>query len=513
MLFNFLTVTMDDELLSEAWTSGDIYAIQSVVNFLGPLATWIISTVGFSIVIFAIIKNALSGLYCVNPRLWDRVDEIKNQGAEGLKKMGQGNAQYGKVLGVLGTFLGILPNVKALTDFADEDSSGGSGGKKDKKNYFIVSIAMLVFQVFIGMLIYYGYPTKIANWIGSSGTYVLAAVMQNHNPVETVKNLAGKIVIYSLSTDGSTNALDQHINNMTRDMMSVVNSKYKDMNKEPLQATALEIESKLQMAFSGNEIADILENTDGYSVAINASSTSVVPTYSAGYKDVGTGVYQASANSGLISYKYAIPVSSLPTGVPDVKPTDYITITVTVTPIASSGVYQANMILFGGIGNNPVSVSGEIKLRIDGITVGNGPNDCNGKLGNIVTVSAIKVEGDKHTVQQTFSAKLIGTDVYVTTGATPVLSFTSNNKDELIKYIQDSNVYFKVNLTGNWTYTIGNDTQKSTVKVIEWRLKPGVSTVTGAFTSWTDVDEKTMEGVQINSEMLKRTAMNETTNK
>lgn len=56
------------DLFAPEWTTGNLFEIQGVVNILGGLAVIVISVVGFGIVIFSILKNAISGLYVVNLR-------------------------------------------------------------------------------------------------------------------------------------------------------------------------------------------------------------------------------------------------------------------------------------------------------------------------------------------------------------------------------------------------------------------------------------------------------------
>ncbi|MBR3600621.1 MAG: hypothetical protein IKL53_12225, partial [Lachnospiraceae bacterium] len=85
MRLSFATATSQN-LFDKAWTEGNLYEIQPVVNVLGTFACWVISIVGFGIVIFSILKNAFSGLYVVNPAFWDKVSDVKAQAVTGAQK-------------------------------------------------------------------------------------------------------------------------------------------------------------------------------------------------------------------------------------------------------------------------------------------------------------------------------------------------------------------------------------------------------------------------------------------
>ena len=140
------SVDAGKDLFSEAWTEGNLYTVNGIVEKLGAFACWVISIVGFGIVIFSILKNAMSGLYVVNPNFWDRVDEVKKQAVGGVSGTIQeatgktGNVAAQKLGGFLVFMLGLIPNIRALTDFDD-------GAPVDKKQYFMHSIPLLVVQI------------------------------------------------------------------------------------------------------------------------------------------------------------------------------------------------------------------------------------------------------------------------------------------------------------------------------------------------------------------------------
>lgn len=490
-------------LFDESWTEGNLYSIQGVVNILGNFSVKVISIVGFGIVIFSILKNALSGLYVVNPNFWDKVDDLKTQAVamagdtinSGLQTVGGYAGQAGNVaanrLGSIFTFLlSAIPNVRALTDFDD-------GVPVDKKQYFMKSIPLLVAQIFIGMLIFFGYPAKIANWIGTGGTYAIQAIISNIDPVETVQKISDGITVYNLATDGSQDKFEQVVNDATVQMMSVVSTRYTDMKKQPAQETAYYIENNLLNDLDKDIIRSILGATDGYSISISTTARQSLPTVSANYKHVGDsgmqcGPYMAQATNGTVSFVYWVQGSSLPTGSQMVDANDYFVFRITATPVAISNTSSASMIVFAGINSVPQSKDGRINLNILGITVGEDETDIRGVLGKTVTVDHINSNGE---IEESYAAVLQSASVTQTSRATPVLSFSAADKENVSKAL--SNGYLRVNLTGTWSKDIKSGAGKqstTTLRVTEIRLRQGVTDASYALTTWTDVDNKTIEG-------------------
>ena len=505
------SVDAGKDLFSEAWTEGNLYTVNGIVEKLGAFACWVISIVGFGIVIFSILKNAMSGLYVVNPNFWDRVDEVKKQAVGGVSGTIQeatgktGNVAAQKLGGFLVFLLGLIPNIRALTDFDD-------GAPVDKKQYFMHSVPLLVVQIFIGMLIFFGYPAKIANWIGSGATYALSAVINNIDPVQVVSKVSDSFTVYNLATDGSQDPWEQNINKMTSEMVSSMATKYNDMDKSNVQNVAYVVEQKLLTAFDNDNIRKILGANEGYVYSISATIQTSPAQVSSSYSDVGSGVMQAQATNGTFSYKYWIQSSSILTSEHTVKlgADDYMVWSITATPVAVANISTANLIICGGIGNVPTTSTGSFTLPINGITVGDQANDVKGTLGRVVTVSAVDNSG---TVIATFNATLQTASVQQSSGANPLLSFSSSDRTRLSDAMKDATFsHLKISLVGDWSKTVQSSDGKSstTVRVTEFRLKTGVSTASYLLSTWSDVDESISTGVTtLSAETLKKSKMSE----
>ena len=340
-LLNILLTGKD--LFNENWTTGNLYALGGWTEKIGNVACVVISFVGFGIVIFSIIKNALSGLYVVNPNFWDKVDEVKTAmiGADGNGQgyinsaisgvAGKGGNQVGQQLGGALTYLlSMVPNVKALTDF------DGSDGTIDKKQYFARSIPLLVAQIFIGMLIFFGYPSKIANWIGSAGTQVLDMLIDNTDPVAIVTNLSGKFISAQFMYESSDDLYEKQVYNASKEAWTAIVGHLTDIEKNPRQEVAYAVESWVYSKFA--PYSSTIGAPDGFNVSSSVTYTTTTPVAPASMAQSGDGVYVSTAANGTVSYRAWIDVLSFTrdTGTTMRGDQDYIVVTYTCTPKAVS---------------------------------------------------------------------------------------------------------------------------------------------------------------------------------
>lgn len=503
------------DLFSESWTEGNLYEIQPVTNVLGQVAVWVISIVGFGIVIFSILKNALSGLYVVNPAFWDKVDQIKKEMVQGANTVigdvtgavkGRGNLVAQRVGGFFTWILSHLPNVRQLTDF-DE------GADIDKKQYFMRSIPLLVAQIFIGMLIFFGYPAKIAQWIGTGATTALSALLKNYDPVQVVTNLSNQFTSVHLSTDGSQDAYEQNINAMALGMTRTMATKYNDMSRDNVQNMAYTLEAELMDAFpaTNDAIKSSLGANQGFVFSHMELIETKTPSVSASFRviDEGHHTYMAMATNGTVTYRHYVSASSLLGGdkyTTKLGSDDYFSYTITATPVAVSDISNASLIICSGYSTSGNISGSSVVVPVYGITVGNGQNDIKGTLGRNVTVQQI-INGEE---RESFVARLDSSNINQTEGATIRLTVAESDKSKLQL---SGGGYLRVALTGSWSKTIFEDRTKSTTtaKVTELRLTPGNNKVTYLVSSWEDVDLKTSTGKpDLTVDMLKQRDMKDT---
>lgn len=472
---NFMLLTGD--LFAEDWTQGNLYSIQPITNFLGTISCWVISAVGFGIVIFSIIKNALSGLYVVNPKLFDKVDEV--QRAIGMGDYAQEGAlgtamgKVPKIGSILQSLLALIPNVKALTDFDGVDTAN-----IDKKQYFMKSIPWLVAQIFIGMIIFMGYPAKIAEWCGNAGTRVIDICLNNVDPIETIENLSQKMTIAKFATDDSKDPYDKFVNEASVSAWRDVVGHLDDMEKSYRQSCAYEIESVIQNGFRN---VNQLSQSEGWDVKVVTAYSTTEPTASAGYSSLGNNLWSNASTVGQgssVTYKFWFRITgNVNTGSAKVDQdnhTDYEVVTVTITPKAlkttgsSSGVYVATL---GNVG--PDQSGKKACAAISGIQYSSTKN--NGCITGQASSCTVECYDGAGNVTESFNGKIVGSGSFT-------LVYESNNKDDVQAKANAMNNASKITcrfaITNGFKYYATNGQAECTINIEGFTLErnntPGV---------------------------------------
>lgn len=493
-----LVADPSQNLFSENWTEGNLYTISGLVDKLGALACTVISFVGFFIVIFSILKNAFSGLYVVNPNFWDKVDEVKKAAITGGQNAiqslgGQNGNQITQKLGGAFTFvLGLIPNVRALTDFDDDVDAATI----DKKQYFMKSIPLLVVQILIGMLIFFGYPSKIANWIGTGATHALSVVLNNADPIAFIEGFSDNFVQYNLTTDGSVDRAEQNVNAAVKEGVAVIRTKYTDMTKESTQSVAYEMETALLEAFTKDQsVKDILGATEGYVYSIKATYSPNVPVPSDTFKKVDAvsqNLYVAIATDGRRSYRMWIPTTSLSHGSTMSAANDCIVWTIDATPAAVSNISTSHMVVFGGIQTTATISGGQARVSINGIKFGRENGEVSGTLGSTVAVNVIKSNGE---VMASYTAKIVGQGGIASGSQSANLTFNQADWTAIQNYLSDTGgaAGIDVVLSGSWNCSYTANSSVNTWVVDKLRLTKTNSTVSYSLTGWTDYKDSTSE--------------------
>lgn len=286
-------------LFQVEWTEGNLGSIKFIVEILSTVACWLISIVGFGIVIFSIMKNALAGLYAVSPKLWDRVDEIKK--ANISARTSEGGNQLINILGSIPTMLcKLLPNIKAMTEFEDEQIS--------PKVYFMKSIPVLCVQIFIGAFIFFGYPAQIANKVTEFGTGVIDVVFANVDPKAWIESLPGELTSYPFVTKDSQVEYDQNILKIAKEGTSTIAGTFDDMTKESRINAALTFEQWAIQHYAG--IGEYMTDTEGWTLTVSTSYSTM---------DMSANISRINGNSlssdgNTYVHAAQCPVASLNTG-------------------------------------------------------------------------------------------------------------------------------------------------------------------------------------------------------
>jgi len=297
------------ELFDSSWTVGDMQA-NSVTGFVWRLgsavAVTVISVVGFLIVISSILKNSCAGLYCANSKLWDKVAiaktrKIEQSVREGFGKDGKGN-QITAVMGSIETvLLAFLPNIKAYTEF--------DGQNLDPKGYFMKAIPAMAVVVFVGVLIWFGYPTKIASKIAEVGTTGLDKVLSNFSPSAIVDKFTTQLASAEFPTDGAVDYASKAINTIDNKVFTELVGHASDMTKDRRKSIGTDIE-KFVREGAGEYAQYLDESAYSMTVTVGWHATADEPVNLPGYKTV-------IEAADVIQYSDAQQVSDFGTGIPD----------------------------------------------------------------------------------------------------------------------------------------------------------------------------------------------------
>jgi len=175
-----------NDILNNKRYSGAMSSIQKLTNFVDQYFIIIISIVAFFIISAALLKNACAGAYCANSKFWDKV-ALAHQKSDAyslstLKDyFGQQKFMQTSPAGIRDFLLGLVPNIKAFTDFEDADI--------EPKQYFMRSIPQMIACVIIGIFIYNGYYRDTAAVVGSFGAETFERIMTNADPVALADKL------------------------------------------------------------------------------------------------------------------------------------------------------------------------------------------------------------------------------------------------------------------------------------------------------------------------------------
>lgn len=416
-----------NDLFNWGYIEGDIEqtVVKFATNILGTVALVLISITGFGIVIMSIMKNALAGLYCVFPSFFDKVDQAHRQGKGA--QAASGKKDITAVLSGLGIFfLGLVPNIKAMAGFEDD-------AVVNPAPFFLKAIPGLVLSVFIGVLIWMGYPAKIAEKCSEMGTRAIDLILLNVDPVAWVEAIPDKFIVYSWATDGVNDPASKLTNKIAPEAIKSVVGTITDIKKEVRQDLAYKLEADIHQWVIDtieSEAAYNYLNEDEYRYTYDVAVLAFSPELDR--------IQSAAATKDGKTYATKWQLSRYETGTTMEIEKYWIRITVSFTRVASSGILGSSI-------NNRLSVpkynwvvngGGEsltITLpAISGYSIREKNDTGTGRVGTNQRVNIDVVDGGD-TIQ-----------LLVTKAAS-----TENLDFSKITSIYDiSNLYYKVNATG-----------------------------------------------------------------
>lgn len=504
---NKLILLTNNALFDEDFTVGQEGLIAGLKDNVGVIVCYVISAIGFIIVAAAIIKNALAGLYLAYPKLWDKVHTVRQQMEDGFKNQATGGEKWKKVTGsVMMILISALPDVKDATEFGEDENGQNSKATSsfEKKQWLLKAIPEFLALVMIGMLIYYGYPTKLANWVGETGRFALDAFFDNVDPVQLTKNVFDGLATYELATDSATSSSERNVNGIVRSAVKQMYTRYSDMHQQPLQQTATLLEQDILADFASVvELATVLEEPDGLTVSYAVQLTSTSPVINKAFTEVQpvegaalTGkMYSATSTSGVRQFKYYIKASTYPTGSTKVGELDYLLITVNATPKSQTVVNAAKVSIATGM---PDLSGTPIKFVISNVNF----NITNGVYVISGAPVTVNVYGGSNPGQFSGTISVEGTQAWITMSSTVAQRFcTAASTCTYVDVLLPEKSYTLYTQTGE-----GGAEITSKLNMLAIRMQKDVETPVWLNAAWSDYNTGTTGGYKaIGTELFEST--------
>lgn len=226
MAFDFLTGNPDavNDIVNNPMFAGSLESLSGVIQVVDSWFGFIVSFCGFFIMSAALLKNAIAGIYASNTKLFDKVNEVKNNivtTADGKVKSVNNGAIRG--VGTVGVFfLRLLPDPKELSDFKDDTVS--------PRDYFIKAIPQMIGVAMIGVVIYNGYYRDLLGKTANLGCAIIEKFLIDVDPVEGFYKALGWASKPDLASAEDDSVSGRLTNKISYEMYHSIVSFYTDQN-------------------------------------------------------------------------------------------------------------------------------------------------------------------------------------------------------------------------------------------------------------------------------------------
>lgn len=234
----------------------------------------VISVTAFFIISAALLKNACAGAYCANHKFWDKVAEAheKNEAISlaNIKDFFiQKNFLNTTGGGIRDFLLGLVPNIKALTDFDDADI--------EPKQYFMKAIPQMLICVIIGVFIYNGYYRDTAAKVGQFGSEICERVFAAVDPSSFIDKLTQTAAKPDNIYENDTTLQGQDIYKLSSEIYTTFVSEAKDFTgSDQMTALMRDSEAKAYETLNKPEVTSVCY-TDSRLYDFHISNISVTP--------------------------------------------------------------------------------------------------------------------------------------------------------------------------------------------------------------------------------------------
>lgn len=234
----------------------------------------VISVTAFFIISAALLKNACAGAYCANHKFWDKVAEAheKNEAlslANVKDFFMQKNFLNTTGGGIRDFLLGLVPNIKALTDFDDADI--------EPKQYFMKAIPQMLICVIIGVFIYNGYYRDTAAKVGQFGSEICDRVFASVDPSSFIDKLTQTAAKPDNIYENDTTLQGQDIYKLSSEIYTTFLSEAKDFTgSDQMTALMRDSESIAYNILNSSQVTDVCY-VDSRLYDFHISNISVTP--------------------------------------------------------------------------------------------------------------------------------------------------------------------------------------------------------------------------------------------
>ena len=321
------------DILLDGRFQGALDSISVITEFVDIWFIRIISVVAFFIISAALLKNACAGAYVANSKFWDKVadahqktEAISLASVKGYFQGGQGvmNTNVGSLKDFL---LGIIPNIKAFTDFDDADI--------EPKAYFMKAIPQMLACVIIGIFIYNGYYRDTAATVGQMGSVVIERTLGSVNPESFINTIFNSTSWPDFPWDAKESVEAEVKLAIANELKGLVISNYNDISSS---------EQKMQVV--QNIVTQIQEKLDEYPVVYSPEGedaenyiykVSAVKGFASAADGVdgNVGPINAPAGMGDTNYRYEFPLNAIVASATETSDTQVAYITFTMKLEAS----------------------------------------------------------------------------------------------------------------------------------------------------------------------------------
>lgn len=234
-------VFLSGSLFSPEWGRGNLDSIGSLKDWLTIGAVFIISLIGFIIVVASLSKLSINVLYTTFSKFWDKVYDAKRN-AEGnwSSATGKDTGVVKRAQSIGQMLLCLFPNVKACSEFED---GTGNAVPLDTKAFFTKAVPACIFAIFIGYLTFAGYPLKAAEKFSTIGGEIIDTVLVNIDPVSTAKGLFKTFEKPDYTTDGSEDVYYKAVNSITKSAYTSYVGVFNDIKSDNRKQLGLDIEA------------------------------------------------------------------------------------------------------------------------------------------------------------------------------------------------------------------------------------------------------------------------------